>query len=97
VPRDVVFGKFASVGGAKESWTAPVYILTADLADAPPADEDQMPRDGNPHPFPGGLQQNNKLFVNPQFPEIGWDAVDNLGQDMQGEQGGNHGQQGGWN
>jgi hypothetical protein len=56
-----------------------------------------MPPDGNPHPFPGGLQQNNKLFVNPQFPEIGWDAVDNLGQDMQGEQGGNHGQQGGWN
>jgi hypothetical protein len=97
VPRDVVFGKFASVGGAKESWTAPVYILTADFADALPADEDQMPPDGNPHPFPGELQQhNNNMFVNPQFPEIGWDAVENLGQGMQGEQAAGLGQQGGW-
>ncbi|KAM0827262.1 hypothetical protein ACQ4PT_068312 [Festuca glaucescens] len=96
VPRDVVFNKFATVGGVKESWTAPVYILSADFADALPADEDQMPPDGNPHPFPGELQQNNNVFVNPQFPEIGWDAVDNLGQDMQGDQAGDHGQPGGW-
>ncbi|KAM0865930.1 hypothetical protein ACQ4PT_042941 [Festuca glaucescens] len=52
VPRYVVFGKFAMVGGVKESWTTPVYILTADFADVLPADEDQMPPDGNPHPFP---------------------------------------------
>ncbi|KAM0824264.1 hypothetical protein ACQ4PT_070311 [Festuca glaucescens] len=90
VPRDVVFGKFASVGGVKESLTATVYILTADFADALPADEDQMPPDGNPHPFPGELQQNNNVFVNPQFPEIGWDAVENLGHDQQGGQGGNN-------
>jgi rRNA processing protein Gar1 len=97
VPRDVVFNKFATVGGVKESWTAPVYILSAEFADALPADEDQMPPDGNPHPFPGELQQhNNNMFVNPQFPEIGWDAVENLGQGMQGEQGGGMGQQGGW-
>jgi hypothetical protein len=43
VPRDVVFGRFASVGGARESWTAPVFILSADFADALPADEDPMP------------------------------------------------------
>jgi hypothetical protein len=55
VPRDVVFAKFASVGGVKESWTAPVFILSADFADALPADEDQMPPDGNPHPLPGNL------------------------------------------
>ncbi|KAM0910334.1 hypothetical protein ACQ4PT_014228 [Festuca glaucescens] len=75
VPRDVVFGRFATVGGARESWTVPVFILSADFADVLPADEDQMPPDGNPHPLPGQLLQNNNLFVNPQFPEIGWDAV----------------------
>jgi hypothetical protein len=96
VPRDVVFGKFATVGGAKESWTAPVYILTAEFAEALPADEDQMPPDGNPHPFPGELQANNNIFVNPQFPEIGWDAVQDVGHDQQGNQGGPHGQLGGW-
>jgi hypothetical protein len=75
VPRDVDFGKFSSVGGVKESWIAPVYILTADFADILPADEDQMPPDGNPHPLPGNLLHNNNLFANPQFPEVGWDAV----------------------
>jgi hypothetical protein len=75
VPRDVVFGRFASVGGAKESWTAPVYILTAEFADALPADEDPMPPDGNPHPLPGNLMHNDNLLVQPQYPEIGWDAV----------------------
>ncbi|KAM0870932.1 hypothetical protein ACQ4PT_039719 [Festuca glaucescens] len=73
VPRDVVFGKFATVGGVKESWTAPVFILSADFADVLPADEDPMPLDGNPHPLPGNLQPHPNLFVNPQYPEIGWD------------------------
>ncbi|KAM0847511.1 hypothetical protein ACQ4PT_054974 [Festuca glaucescens] len=93
VPRDVVFRKFALVGGVKESWTAPVYILMADFADALPDDEDQMPPDGNPHPFPGELQLNNNLFVNPQFPEIGWDVVENMGHDQQGA----HDGDGNWN
>jgi hypothetical protein len=48
----VVIGKFSTVGGVRESWTADVYILTADFADALPADEDHMPLDGNPHPLP---------------------------------------------
>jgi hypothetical protein len=96
VPHDVVFGRFSTVRGAKESWTAPVYILTAEFPEALPADEDQMPPDGNPHPFPGELQPNNNIFVNPQFPEIGWDAVQDFGQGQQGNQGGNHEQQGCW-
>jgi hypothetical protein len=80
VPRDVVFGKFASVGGVRETWTVPVYILTADFTDELPGDEDQMPPNGNPHPLLGNLQFNNNLFVMPQFPEIGWDTVqDNAG------------------
>jgi hypothetical protein len=74
VPRDVVFGKYASVGWIKETWTAHVYILTADFADAFPADEDPMPPDGNPHPLPGNLMPNLNLFVKPQYPEVGWDA-----------------------
>jgi hypothetical protein len=75
VPRDVVFGKFSSAGGIKEGWTAPVYILSADFADVIPADEDQMPPDGNPHPLPGNMQLNPNMFALPQFPELGWDAV----------------------
>ncbi|KAM0867046.1 hypothetical protein ACQ4PT_042252 [Festuca glaucescens] len=74
VPRDVVFGKFATVGGVRESWTAPVFILSADFADVLPADEDPMPLDGNPHPLPGNLQPHPNLFVNPQYREIGWDV-----------------------
>jgi hypothetical protein len=75
VPRDFVFGKFASVGGVKETWIAPLYILTANFADDLPADEDQMPPDGNPHPLPGDLLPNHHNFVGPQYPEIGWDAL----------------------
>jgi hypothetical protein len=75
VPRDVVFGKFSSVGGVKESWIATLYILTADFADILLADEDQMQPDGNPHPLPGHVLQNHNLFANPLFPEVGWDAV----------------------
>jgi hypothetical protein len=55
VPRDVVFGDYANIGGVRESWTAVCYILTADFADMLPHDEDQMPVDGNPHPLPGQL------------------------------------------
>ncbi|KAM0857114.1 hypothetical protein ACQ4PT_048681 [Festuca glaucescens] len=91
VPRDVVFGKYSTVGGVKETWTAPVYILTADFVDALPADEDQMPPDGNPHPLPGNLVQNLNLFVNPQYPEVGWDAVQeaplNGNNNMEGNEG----------
>jgi hypothetical protein len=81
VPRDVVLGKFSTVGGVKESWTAPVFILSAEFAKQFPADEDPMPPDGNPHPMPGNLQQNMNMFVAPQFPEIGWDAVQDQPED----------------
>jgi hypothetical protein len=75
VPRDVVFSQYASVGGVRKSWIAALYILTANFADALPADENQMPPDGYPHPLPGLLIQNPTMFVMPQFPEIGWDVV----------------------
>jgi hypothetical protein len=78
VRRDIVFSKFASVGGVKESWTAACFILTAEFADELPHDEDQMPLNGNPHPMPGLLQPNLNNFVNPQFPEIGWDVQEQV-------------------
>ncbi|KAM0832307.1 hypothetical protein ACQ4PT_064990 [Festuca glaucescens] len=78
VPRDVVFSKFASVGGVKESWSAVCYILTAEFADALPHDEDQMPLNGNPHPLPGQLLPNLNNFVIPQFPEIGWNVPEQV-------------------
>ncbi|KAM0846425.1 hypothetical protein ACQ4PT_055676 [Festuca glaucescens] len=75
VPRDIVFRNYANLGNAKESWTAPCYILTAGFADIFPADEDQMPPDGNPHPLPGNLLIDHNNFVLPQFLELGWDDL----------------------
>ncbi|KAM0878205.1 hypothetical protein ACQ4PT_035013 [Festuca glaucescens] len=72
VPRDVVFGRYGEQGPVRESWTAPCYVLSADFADVLPPDEDQMPANGNPHLMPGHMQQDNNIFVLPQFPELGW-------------------------
>jgi hypothetical protein len=79
VPRDVVFGQYANVGGVRQSWTAACYVLKADFADAMTADEDQMPVDGNPHPLPGNPQQMMNNFVIPPYPEIGWSEVPQVG------------------
>src|SRR4051812_40789480 len=40
-----------------------------------PQEEDPMPLDGNPHPLPGQLQQDNLKFVLPQYPAIGWNDL----------------------
>ena len=74
VPRDVVFGDYSDIGGVKETWTVPCYILSADFVDIIPGDEDPMPMDGNPHPLPGNLIEDPNMFVLPQFPEI-WPGV----------------------
>ena len=75
VPRDVVYREFADFGGSRISWSAPIYIFSADFADILPPDEDPMPFDGNPHPLPGHLQFHNHNWVMPEFPEIGWDEL----------------------
>jgi hypothetical protein len=75
VPRDIVFGNYANMGGTKESWTAPCYVLTANFVDILPPDEDQMPPNGNPHPLPGYLMNADNNFVMPQFPELGWNDI----------------------
>ena len=74
VPGDVVFGHYGNLGVVRESWTAACYILTAEFAEIMPADEDPMPFDGNPHPLPGGLLQQDNMFVLPPFPELGWNV-----------------------
>jgi hypothetical protein len=76
VPRDIVFGNYANLGGVHESWTAPCYVLDSiGFADQLPGDEDQMPLDGNPHPLPGNLLPDHNMFVMPQFPELGWNIA----------------------
>jgi hypothetical protein len=76
VPRDVVFRqpKVARFARLRHSWTALVYILSAEMADVHPADEDPMPLDGNPHPLPGNMQPNNVNVALPEFPEVGWNV-----------------------
>jgi hypothetical protein len=74
VPRDVVFiqPKVGRYSGTRESWIAPIFILTIDFADVHPKDEDPMPFNGNPHPLPGQLVNEDHLFVLPEYPKIGW-------------------------
>ncbi|KAM0885808.1 hypothetical protein ACQ4PT_030071 [Festuca glaucescens] len=86
VPRDIVFGNYSTVGGIKETWTAPVYIFGANFAEQLPADEDQMPLDGNPHHLPGNLMPHDNLFVLSQYPELGWNNAPNNVNDQQNNQ-----------
>jgi hypothetical protein len=72
VPRDIVFGNYANLGDLKETWTAPCYVMGADVVNDLPADEDQMPPDGNPHPLPGNLVAPDNMMVLPPFPQLGW-------------------------
>ncbi|KAK1607904.1 hypothetical protein QYE76_031577 [Lolium multiflorum] len=64
--------------GRQPEKAPPFFILTAEFADALPHDEDQMPLNGNPHPLPGQMMPNLNNFVNPQFPEIGWDEQEQV-------------------
>ncbi|KAM0827988.1 hypothetical protein ACQ4PT_067840 [Festuca glaucescens] len=90
VPRDIVFGNYANIGDLKETWTAPCYVMGAEFADALPADEDQMPPDGNPHPLPGNLVVQNNMVVLPPFPQLGWNNAPLHGEQVQHDQPGNN-------
>ena len=72
VPRDVFFREFATRGGTVVSWTAPIYILSANFADVLPADEDLMPIDGNPHPMPGHVPPPAPVWGAPPYPVLRW-------------------------
>ena len=74
VPRSMVFREYANWGGTIVSWTAAVYILTDNFAEAMlGADEDPMPLDGNPHPMRGNVPPQ-PFWGMPPFPALGWDA-----------------------
>ncbi|KAE8775198.1 hypothetical protein D1007_52318 [Hordeum vulgare] len=75
VPRNINFSEYAAWGGAKVSWSAPVYILGAEAAEILPNDEDPMPLNGNPHPLLGHLIHDNLQFALPPYPALGWNAV----------------------
>ncbi|KAE8769528.1 hypothetical protein D1007_58877 [Hordeum vulgare] len=75
VPRSINFSEYAAWGGAKVSWSAPVYILGAAAAEMLPNDEDPMPLNGNPHPLPGHLIHDNLQFALPPYHALGWNAV----------------------
>ena len=75
VPQDIVFGDYGHIGGVRQSWTTPCYVLTADFAEVLPADDEQILADRNPHPMPGNLHHNGHMWALPQFPEIGWNDI----------------------
>jgi hypothetical protein len=33
-----------------------------------------MPLDGNPHPLPGNFHLDNMIFLQPEYPEVGWNV-----------------------
>ena len=75
VTRDVVFMNFAAWGGARVSWTAPLYILGANFAEQMQQDEDWMPINGNPHPVPGVPFPELPPFNLPAYLALRWNVV----------------------
>ena len=66
VPRSIVV---TQLGGARNSWTVPVYMLrsadwNAHLHDVPPPPEDPEPEDGNPHPQYGVDLTAEQIYQN---------------------------------
>jgi hypothetical protein len=47
--------------------------LSANFSDVLPPDEDQMPANGNPHPIPGQMQQDNTIFS--FHNSLNWDGM----------------------
>jgi len=62
IPRSVIVCRPATVGGAGHSWTVAVFVLNSQNNEHIPGDEDSVPDDGNPHPFPGAQPENQNDF-----------------------------------
>ncbi|KAE8776000.1 hypothetical protein D1007_51438 [Hordeum vulgare] len=75
VPQSVTFSEYAAWGVARVCWSAPLFIMGATFVEQTPNDEDRMPLNGNPHPMPGQLEQDNLLFALPPFHALGWNDV----------------------
>jgi hypothetical protein len=64
IPKSLII---TQLGGARNSWTVPVYILrssdwNAHVHDLPPPDEDPEPTNRNPHPFYGLEQSAEQIY-----------------------------------
>jgi hypothetical protein len=59
VPHSLVVSQATTLGGMGRSWTVPTFILGGHLPDVMSADEDPIPRDGNPHPAHGARMVGN--------------------------------------
>lgn len=79
------FNDYAAWGGARVSWTAPIYILEANFAEHMPQDEDWIPVNGNPHPLPGVPFLELPQFVLPPYPTLGWNEPPPLEQPAMGD------------
>ncbi|KAE8806105.1 hypothetical protein D1007_17707 [Hordeum vulgare] len=75
VPCSVTFFDYAAWGGERVSWSARLFILGAGFAEQMPNDEDRMPLNGNPHPLPGQLEQDNLVFALLPYLALGWNIV----------------------
>ena len=66
VPRSIVV---TQLGGAKQSWSVPVFLLrssdwNAHVHDIPPPPEDPLPDNGNPHPLYGADATAEQAYQN---------------------------------
>lgn len=59
VPRSLLVCQGNPVGDNGNSWSVPVFVLSSHLNDVWPADEDQIPPNGNPHPVNGFFLNGN--------------------------------------
>ncbi|KAG8054785.1 hypothetical protein GUJ93_ZPchr0001g32488 [Zizania palustris] len=97
IPRSITIKSCHSMDGEGRSWTFPVYIVSNEIADGLPGDEEDLPPDGgNPHPFdgevylgePAGVQQwvDDQMlqvpFHNAPIPEQEGEAEHFFGEPM---------------
>lgn len=58
IPRSVLVCEANAFGNNGSSWTVSVFVLNSGQNDELPADEEQVPVNGNPHPQNDNLQDN---------------------------------------
>jgi hypothetical protein len=71
IPRSLIISEGSTVGATGNSWTVPVFVLDSHLNDIEPADEDQIPPNGNPHPDNLHFNANPGDHPQGQFEDVG--------------------------
>jgi hypothetical protein len=67
----LIISEGSTVGATGNSWTVPVFVLDSHLNDIEPADEDQIPPNGNPHPDNLHFNANPGDHPQGQFEDVG--------------------------